>query len=185
MSIENFSVLTEKEQQNFAAALVEKINAANPFGTDITLQLDEVQTSELTGDLTIFAIPEGDERVEVAVPAEWFCSTEDDLDDIPDEYNLDTFDLNSSAEEAAKELFKESSVVIDGYKIDLIVNEVEREKIVDTIVENYYDDDDGIGPYEYFGATGYDSHPFVAIEGKLVYECRLLIELDVSPAEAE
>jgi hypothetical protein len=179
--VENFNELSETALLAFAEDLINKLNASDAFKTEITLQTYELQTSELTGDLTIFAIPEGDERVEVAVPAEWSCSTEDDLDDIPDEYNLDTFDLNSSAEEAAKELFKESSVVIDGYKIDLIVNEVEREKIVDTIVENHYDDDSGIGSYEYFGATGYDSHPFVAIEGKLVYECRLLIELTVSP----
>ncbi len=173
MVIENFSTLSQEELNQFAEKLLDKINAESIFSKETDFRFsdsDAVFADEMTGDLYIALDSVHD--VSVNVKATWQAPEDEPYDfEDADEENPD-FD----------EVFPKE-VIIDGYKVTLTVEEyefIEREEVQ---VDSYSHEDSGIGSYEFWGHTGYDSQPYLEVEGTFTNTYRVCVSLTVAPAE--
>ena len=107
------------------------------------------------------------------------CAHDDDVNSYPSSdlyYNDDVY-------EEVKKVFKTFSAVIDGYNVELDINDIDDKEIVDFSVNKVTKEDSGIGRYEYWGDTGYDSHPYYEIEGTITNGCICDLFIIVSPAQ--
>ncbi len=175
--IENFAELSFEEQKKFAEALVKTINSEKTFIDDTDFKISGIETDELTGGLIILL--EHADLISVDRAATWTCADEDEVNSDPG-YDADYTD---SLFEAAKKAFKTLETVIEGYKVSLSVDDVDEEETVEVIVDSYSHEDDGIGSYEYWGDRGYDSDPYVEVEGTIVKGCGCALSLYVEPAD--
>lgn len=186
MVIENFSLLTKEELKQFAEKLLNKINAENIFSSETNFELDDTawwgtkdangaritgafQTDDMTGDLDIAIVTTDD--VSASVKATWQASEDDPYD----------FDYASEEDPNFDELFGEEAI-IDGYKVTLEVSDYDFIENEDVEVDDYTKEDSGIGSYEYWGHTGYDSHSYLEVEGTLTNTYKVYLSLNVSPA---
>ena len=174
--IENFAALSEKEQREFAEALVKTINSESIFTDQVNFTITKVEADDLTGNLMI-EISHGETPIEVSRKAGWTCSDEEEASEDPGS-NVDyANDIDDDAENA----FKTLETVIDGYKVELAVGDVDEIETTEVNVESTSHEDSGIGDYEYGGERGYDSRPYIAVEGTLVKACDLSLAFFVEP----
>ena len=174
MPIENFAELSEQELQQFAADLVEKINNESLVSNEINFKITEVKADDLTGNLMIEVIPE-DETYEVDRKATWYAADHHDMN--PDSSDVEFVNLLKND---VKNKFK-TEAVVDGYKITCEVTDVDSVDTVGFEVDDYAEEDSGIGSYEYWGSSGYDSNPYVSVEGTITEECYIYLTLTVEP----
>ena len=167
--VENFAALSAEEQREFAETLLATINTEKTFSDDTKFELTRVEADDLTGGLIVEASIAN--PIHVGRSATWSCDSADDAEDDPGfeadyEYNL--------YEDAAK-AFKASSTTFDGYKVTFEVADADTGETVEVIVDNISNEDAGIGDYEYWGARGHDSRPYVEVQGTIVKECDCLV----------
>ena len=175
--IENFAELSAQEQQKFADALIKTINSEKLFSDDVDFKITEVGADELSGDLFI-SVDAG--PVEVPREAGWQASDKESAGHDPG-YDAQYVDF---IYDDVKKVFKTPVVNIDGYTVRMDVDDVDEEDTLEVEVTSVRDEDSGIGPYEYGDYRGYDSHPYVEVEGILTKECTCYLTFWVSPAEA-
>lgn len=172
--ITNFNTLSENELQQFAETLVHKINKDFIFSADVTFKVSDVDVNEIQGDLVI-SVYSCDGFLEVSREAAWQCNTEEEI------YNPEQPDYYNSIYADARRAFKTLTAIIDGYTVNAEIAEITEEDISDVIVETYSHEDGGIGAYEYWGYTGYDSQPYVEVEGTIVQNCTCYLSIWVEP----
>ena len=175
--IENFSEISTREQRNFADALVKTINSEKIFTDEATFTIRAVEADITTGDLMIEL--DHDEFISVVREATWTCGDEDEIHSDPG-YEAD---YANSIYEDAKNAFKTMATEIDGYKIELDIADVDEEETLEVDVDDYSHEDGGIGSYEYWGQRGYDSDPYIEVEGKITKGCGCALALFVSVAD--
>ena len=181
--IENFAALSAQEQMEFATKLLATINSEHVFTADTTFELDSVEADDFAGGL-IMLLSHPD-TIDVSREATWSCGDEDEASSDP---GYDAEYVNSVYEDA-KSAFKTLSTVIDGYKISLEIDDVDEVETVEVEVDSISHEDAGIGHYEYWGEIGYDSRPYVEVEGTIVKACDCALSLyveiaDTTPEEA-
>lgn len=176
MVIENFAELSFEEQKKFAEALVKTINTENTFTDQVDFKVESIEADEMTGGLIIVLEYEG--TINVDRDASWSCRHPDDAYQIPDSPVFSYFDFVD-----AKKAFKTLAVELEGYSVTLSVDDVDTENIVDVEVSEINKEDDGIGSYDYFGYRGYDSRPYLAVEGTLTQACYVYCSLYVEAAD--
>jgi hypothetical protein len=167
--IENFDLLTEQEQIDFAKELVDKINAKHVFGTDVEFILNEraIHADETTGGLNIGVSHK--KPVFVEREATWQCATPEDAEDMS---SFSYFDFKNSLFEDAADSFTTTEAEVDVYRVALELYDVDETGDYELLeLIDLTQEDSGIGHYEYFGATGYDSNPYCEVEGKVGAEC--------------
>ncbi len=177
--IENFAALSEKEQREFAEALVKTINSEHTFIDNTTFDIVDVEADDLTGGLNIEVSHEP--LIEVRRKATWQAADEEDATSEDAAYVADYAEYGFKDAEKA---FKTLSADIDGYTVYVEIDDVDEEEIVEIEVEHMSHEDDGIGQHEYWGNIGYDSRPYVEVEGTIVQACTCSMTLFVEPADA-
>lgn len=179
--IENFAVIPAKDQIAFATALLKTINSEKIFHNEVQFEILGVEPDDLTGGLTI-DISHSD-PIKVYRDASWTCAREEEASEDPG-YDADYADY---IVDDAKKVFKTLETVIEGYKVTLEFVDVDAGETFDVEVENISHEDDGIGSYDYWGYSGYDSRPYIQVEGVIGKECdcalALFVEPDDTPAE--
>ena len=173
--ITDFRTLQEWELQKFAEALVRKVNADSTFSKEVDFKIEEVEVHE-SGDLAI-GITNDDRYVPATVEASWSCCDEDEI------YSPEEPEIEGSTREALEESFVTFTANVDGYDIELTIDDYDEEDIQEVDVTSTTAEDDGIGSYEYWGHRGYDSSPYIAVEGNITYGCICYMTLWVSPAK--
>ena len=172
--IENFAALSEKEQRDFAEALVKTINSEGTFSSDYKFNIVKVEPDELSGGLDIMI--ETPTSIKVPREATWSCSMDEDPGDMPSYNDVDY--TNSYTYEDIEKVFKTVTAELNGYKITLDITDYDStDEDVEVIVDTVEEDDSGIGEYEYWGQKGFDSHPYLEVEGTLIepYDCALTL----------
>lgn len=151
--IDNFSLLTKEEQMQFAVELLNKVNETGIFSD--TIKLDQIdpdygaEANDMDGSLTIYIdLDRLDYSREFAT---------DDVDQDTWEY-----EYIQDAEEAALKTFKTTKAVLDGYDLELRIEDMPNEEQEGTEIESSrsHHEDDGIGWHEFWGDVSYDSRPY-------------------------
>lgn len=173
--VENFSVLSEEEQLTFATDLVNKLNSENIFTSEIDFKIDKVEADELSGDLYISV--SHDELFAVPRKATWKCDSVDEVEEGP---GIDAEYANSPLDDV-KKAFTVLSAEVDGYSVAIDVDDVDEGNNLEVIVDDYSEEDDGIGSYEYWGHVGYDSRPYVEVTGTAIKGCSCYLTIYVEP----
>lgn len=184
--IENFAILSEQEQHEFAEALLKTINTEGTFTSDTDFVLRTVEASDLTGELII----EVDHTKPIEVPrkATWQCIDEEEAYSInsdPDEPEYE----NDGYTDIAKAL-RTTSATIDGYTVTVEVVDYNEIETVAVEVDEVSHEDAGIGHFEFWGHDEYDSRPYVEVTGNIVKTCDCafaftITPVDEAPAESE
>jgi hypothetical protein len=176
MTIENFASLRSETQVAFAEDLLDKINAAKIFSDETNLVFEDVEADEVTGGLWIAASLAN--PIYISRKATWDAGDEDGAYDDPGR-DADYYQL---LRDDAKSAFKNLATELDGYKISLKVDDVEEDETIDAEVEvdKISHEDAGIGSYEFWGAEGFDSQPYVEVEGTITkaYDCNLTLFME-------
>jgi hypothetical protein len=177
--IENFAELSAKEQLDFATALVKTINSENTFTDQTNFKVTDVEADEMTGGLIIRLNLE--DTVEIEREAAWQAAVEEDAAyEKPTRADTDFFE---DAWDDAKKVFKTLTTELEGYNITLEIEDVDTGEITEVDVDTVSEKDSGIGHYEYFGYKGYDSHPYLQVEGTLTQACTIYPALYVEVAD--
>lgn len=163
--IEDFAELSEQEQLEFAEDLISEINNAHIFSSSVDFEVTSVTTNNTDGGLLIEA--SHTEVIEVSRAASWQADDEDAAH-CPAHTDID---YNNSVYKDAAKAFNTKKATINGYTVSLDIEEVEEDEIVEVEIDTITDEDSGIGSYEYFGFTGYDSNPYVEVEGTIIQAC--------------
>lgn len=177
--IENFDVISVQEQMKFAEALLKTINSERIFSDQTNFELRGVEAEAFTGGLYIEV--KQTNPIEVERRATWTAANEDDAESAA--YDLDA-DYDNSLDEDALKAFKTSLAVIDGYNVELQIDDVDEEiKPVEVEVEDISYEDAGIGHNEFWGVSSFDSRPYVAVKGTLVHSCNCYVSFYVEPVD--
>lgn len=177
--IENFDAISVQEQMKFAEALLKTINSERIFSDQTNFELRGVEAAAFTGGLYIEV--KQTNPIEVERRATWTAANEDDAESAA--YDLDA-DYDNSLDEDALKAFKTSLAVIDGYNVELQIDDVDEEiKPVEVEVEDISHEDDGIGHNEFWGVSSFDSRPYVAVKGTLVHSCNCYVSFYVEPVD--
>jgi hypothetical protein len=171
----NFNELPEKDQRDFAEKLVNKINDESIISSEVNFKVDDVESDEMTGDLNIYASHE--DLLSVERLASWTVGDEDEVNYPEDE------EYQNPLEDDVREALDKTSVEIDGYLVTVIVDEVEEFETENVNASSWSNEDAGIGAYEYFGSKGYDSRPYIEVEGSITQRCNAYLTFEVAPAE--
>lgn len=169
--IENFAAVSFEEQKTFADALVKTINSESIFTDQVDFKVTGVEADEMTGGLII--ILEHEDTIDIEREATWTCA---DRDEAHSPEDPDFADLLVSD---VKNAFKTLAVELEGYSITLEVDDADEEETIDVEVDSISDEDSGIGSYEFWGVTGYDSDPYCEVEGTIVKACTVYCSLYV------
>lgn len=173
--IENFAALSVKEQRDFAEALIKTLNSEHTFIDNINLAVANIEADDLGGGLIIEL--SHDPLIEVSRKATWTANDEDSAYDDP---GMDA-DYPEYAVREAEKAFKTLTADLEGYKLELTIEDVDEEQTLEVIVDNISHEDAGIGEYEYWGHVEYDSQPYVEVEGTIVSACQCALVLFVDP----
>ena len=176
--IENFAELSEREQKDFAAAIIKTINTENIFTSEVDFEIHGVEVDDFDGSLMIHT--QTSKPLEVTREATWSCANEDDVGDDP---GYDATFENSIYDDVQSAL-KTLSTELEGYKISIDVSDTGEEETVEVNAEHYSHEDGGIGHYEYWGHDEYDSSPYVEVEGTIVKACICYVTFTVEPVDA-
>lgn len=177
VAIENFAALSEMEQREFAEALVKTINSESIFSSEINFEITNVKAYEFDGSLAIEVSQT--ETIDVPREAAWQAGDEEEAALDPG-YEAE---YTNSIYDDVKKAFKTAETVIDGYKVSLDISDVEEVETVEVEVDNISHEDSGIGSYEYWGHTGYDSNPYVEVEGSIIKACDCSLAFIVEPVD--
>jgi hypothetical protein len=183
-AIENFAALSEQEQRVFAEALIQKINAEHAFSDHTEFKIIDISVDEYyDGCLRIDATPT--ELLEVTRKAHWQASDDEDAYSAPYEYSTDDIDYDTDLNifDEFAYILKTDSTRVDGYTVYAEIADADMEEISEVEVDNIEDDDSGIGSYEYFGFTGYDSNPYVEVDGTITSTYSIIVTFSVDPIE--
>ena len=172
IDIEDFEDSTEAEQKLFVDDLVSKINTKHLFTSDVDFIVEDYWTEDCSSRLVVTLSHEG--AVEVTREASWQCGTADQINDMPEDIEY----YKSSITDVAK-AFKTGPVVVDGYKVTLVVDDVDTEEAYEVEAKTYTEEDDGIGFFDCWGFKGYDSRPYIQVEGNVTCKCTCLLTLTV------
>lgn len=172
-NIENFGVLSEQELREFADALIKTVNSESIFTDETNFNIVELEVDELSGDLYIGLAT--DDLILVEREASWECYDEDETYSDPG-YEAD---FVASVYDDAKKAFKTLEAEIDGYSLELTIDDIDEEDTDEVIVDSTSHEDAGIGHYEYWGHSEYDSQPYIEVEGTLVKACNIALSLIV------
>ena len=175
--IENFALLSEQEQRDFAEALVKTLNTEKTFA-DFDFKVDSVEADDMTGGLTIELSHE--DLIDITRNATWQCGDAEEAEDTPDDAEFENYIW-----EDAKQAFKTFKADLEGYTIELEISDADKEEIVDVDAEHVSHEDSGIGHYEYWGHVGYDSHPYCEVEGTITQACSIYFSIYVEAKNAE
>lgn len=173
--IENFAAVSFEEQKKFAEALVKTINSEGTFTSEVNFKVSGIEADEMTGGLIIEL--EHEDTIEVEREATWTCA---DRAEASSPEDPDFTDLLSND---VKKAFKTLAVELEGYSVTLSVDDVDEGETVEVEVDSISDEDGGIGSYEYWGSTGYDSDPYCEVEGTIVKACTIYCSLYVEAAD--
>lgn len=173
--IQDFNTLSAKEQEVFALELIQKINEAKVFTNDVDFVFDLVDADETSGDLYIGVYTKEDQSMPVDREATWTCNDEEDID-TPEDEEFSEY-ISYDVEKALKTLTAE----VDGYAVTIAVDDADGDT-TDVEVTKCTNEDAGIGHYEYWGFTGYDSRPYLEVTGVITQACGFSATLTVSPA---
>lgn len=165
--IDNFNALSPEEQMKFAQELVAKLNTAQTFLSGYEMKLDELEANELDGSLDIFFSVED---FEVGREAEWQAADEDEAYRTPSRFDVDFI---GREEDEVRAEFKATQAEFEGYTLEIANLQIDDYEISDAEVDSTTDEDAGIGHYEYFGFEGYDSRPYVQVEGTVYCNCSI------------
>lgn len=174
--IDNFSLISDRERYQFASDIVERINAEGTFSSDIKFSLAGVESDEFSGGLVI--ILSTADLVEVPREASWTCDSEEDAGNDPG-YDADYY---NHIFDDVKKVFKTMSTKLDEYTVSLEVVDATEEDVISIEVHETTQEDSGIGDYDYWGASGYDSSPYVSVEGVINQACVIDLDLRVELA---
>ena len=176
--IENFAELSAQEQHEFAEKLIDTINSESTFSSDTNFEIVKVEVDDTTGDLYIEV--SHTDLIEVPREATWTCPIyeEESVDSDPG-YDADYADHIYNDIETA---FKTLTAEIEGYQIELAIGDVDEVDTVEVKVDHASRQDAGIGRYEFWGDVGYDSRPYIEVEGTIIKACECLLAFYVSPA---
>lgn len=178
--IENFAALSAQKQREFAAALIKTINSESTFISNITFDLVNVEADDMTGGLLIEVSHEP--MIEVTRKATWQAGDEDEASSGPDsDYGAD---YSEAVTTDAEKAFKTLSTEIDGYTVSLDISDVDEEETIEVEIDHISHEDSGIGHYEFWGEPGYDSQPYVEVEGTIVQACTCSLAFFVEPTES-
>ena len=172
IDIEDFEDSTEAEQKMFVNSLVSKINTEHLFTSEVDFIVDDYWTEDCSKKLVVTLSHGG--AVEVTREASWQCGTSDHINDMPEDIEY----YKSSITDVAS-VFKTGPFVVDNYKVTLAVDDVDTEEACDVEATNYSNEDDGIGFFEFWGHKGYDSRPYIQVEGNVACKCTCLLTLTV------
>jgi hypothetical protein len=173
---EIFSNLSREELQEFVAKLIKTINSEHIFTDKVELKLDthyDIEASDFDGNLYIPVTHE--DTIDIERDANWICYNEEDR------FDADDPEFENSIEEDAEDFFKTLSTTIEGYRVDLEVNDVDEDATVSVDVSSCSEEDGGIGEYEYWGHIEYDSQPYYAVEGVITQACTCYMTLIIEP----
>lgn len=173
--IQSFAELSFEARLHFAEELIKKINDESVFTKESDFKIDQIELDSYSNDLIIQA--SSVDPVKIVREACWQVYDEDALYDKPGK----SAEYSSTIYEAADEALKTKSAVVDGYIVTAEVDEVEDSDNVDVQIDSYGHEDSGIGHHEFWGETGYDSHPYLEVEGTIIEECKILVSFYVSP----
>lgn len=174
--VENFAAISEKEQRDFAEALIKTINSEGIFSSDTDFEITSVVSDDTTGELVIFV--ENTSPVEVTRQAVWSSDSEENAGELGSDVDYDDFIISD-----AKKAFNTLDTVIDGYRVSLEISDVDEGEVAEVNVTKISHEDSGIGSYEYFGFTGTDSQPYVEVEGTIVTKCECQLAITVAPED--
>ena len=178
--IENFDAIPVQEQMKFAEALLKTINSERIFSDQTNFELRDVEAAPFTGGLYIGVNLTN--PIEVERKATWTAANEDDAESAA--YDLEAAYDNIVDKDALK-AFKADSAVIDGYNVELQIEDVDEAiRPIEVEVDSISHEDSGAGFYEYGGFEGYDSRPYVEVSGTLVHSCDCYLSLYVEPINA-
>ena len=183
--IENFAELSEKEQREFAEALIKTINSEHIFTDDADLEIYEVEATDFDGSLVI-SVKNTTDYIGIKRSASWTPSGYFDPreDDIEATFSDSEVDYADDAEADFKDSLITVTSDIDGYTVSLYdVMDVEEKDVSDVEVYEVTNEDDGIGSYEYFGAIGYDSDPYIVAHATVIQNCDVAFALEVLPSD--
>ena len=178
--IENFAALPENELEEFAKALVNTINSKGLFSADVKFDFADTWADELSGNLTISTGTV--DEIELPRKASWVCDSRDEIEDDP---GSEAEYVNSLSEDLAK-LFQTMEAEIDGYKVSVEIDDEEynnSDPAVDVVAEEVERGDAGIGSYEYWGYTGYDSQPYYEVTGTITKAFGATVYFYVEPID--
>jgi hypothetical protein len=175
MVVENFAELSVEEQRAIATELIDKINKESIFSEDTNFEVVEVEANDLTGGLFI-GVTHSD-PIHVDREATWTCEDEDDAYSDPGS----DAEYYTSVIEEAKHSFKTLSTSINGYAVSLDITDVDDTDTIEVEVDTISHEDDGIGSYEHFGFTGYDSNPYIEVSGTITRACWCVLGFSVEP----
>lgn len=180
MVIENFATLSVEEQISFAKELIEKINSGNIFSNETNFEFEDVEPNELTGGLFVSASLAN--PISISREATWSALDGEGAHEDPGndaEYETDiVVDIRN--------YFQTFSAEIDGYDVSINIEDVDEDESVEAEVDvtNITEEDAGIGSYEFWGFKGYDSRPYVEVEGTITKAYSCSVYFTVEPAEA-
>lgn len=177
--IENFAVLPEKEQREFAEALLKTINSEGIFTSDTDFKLTSLEADEITGGLWIEVL--NTTPIEVPRKATWTCGDEDDAHRVP---GSDYIEYENSLDEDVAKAFNTRTATLEGYTISLEVSDSDAIDNVGAEVDETEHKDDGIGEYEYWGHIEYDSRPYVEVTGNIITSCNCSLAFFIEPNDA-
>ena len=173
-TIENFAEVSVQEQRAFADALIKTINSEHIFTDEVDFEITKVEADEMSGDLAIEVTHADD--IEVTRAASWTAADEDDA------YSADgDIEYANSLTVDVEYAFKTKEATIEGYTVQLELDDADENDTIDTEINDISYEDSGIGDYEYFGYYGHDSHPYVEVDGTLTVACTCYITFYVTP----
>ncbi len=175
--IENFDAISVQEQIKFAEALLNTINSERIFTDQTNFELESVEADEFTGGIIIGV--KQTNPIEVERKAAWTAANEDDAESDPDDADYD----NDIDDDVLKS-FKVGSAIIDGYKVEIAVDDVNADyRPVEVEVDRISHEDAGIGHNEFWGVSSFDSRPYVAVVGTIVESCDCALSFYVEPVD--
>ena len=177
--VEHFAELSTEEQVEFAKTLLNKINSDKIFSDAVDFEFQGVEVDDITGGMWIDIIQS--DPISVCRRATWDAADEEDAYADPG----NDADYDNTLREEIRRSFKTLSTQIDGYKVLLKIDDIDEDETVDPDIEitGLSHEDSGIGSYEYWGFTGYDTHPYVEVEGTITKAYNCVLTLFVEPIE--
>lgn len=172
--VKNFVELSVEEQINFARTLIEELNKSSIFieATDLEFQDVYVEDTQAVIDLS-FKNP-----IKVSRQATWQAGTEEAAEEDP----CSDAAYDTTIRDEVKKAFKALDLEFNNYHLSLEINDIEEDETVEAEIEinHLSHEDSGIGSYEFWGFKGYDSNPYVEVEGTVTkaYNCTLTLVVE-------
>ena len=173
--IADFNTLSMEELKQFAVDLVAKVNAAKLFHDDAELAVAEdidLSVDETFGSLNIPVYFK--DGLDISMDATWTCSEPEDATS-----DYDDIEFTESESRAMLRELKGTTAKLEAFTLTLSDLDYEDYEITEVEATDITDEDAGIGWYEYWGETGYDSHPYCEVEGTAYINCEAFAWLTV------